>query len=259
MLFITSMRRKRLKAAPFPPDWERILERDVPLYGRVPESDREELRSHIKVFLAEKVFEGGGGFTITDRVRLVIAMPACLLLLHRDTDYYPGLSSIVVYEGEYLAPLSEMDEAGIVTEGIDRRSGEYSRDGAVVLSWEDVVAEGIDVHESYNVVLHEFAHQLDAEDGVTSGEPFLSRRAPRSLAESLEREYLLHRRHVRRGRPTTVDPYGAESLAEFFAVATESFFENGFSLRLNHPHLYSELMRYYRQDPAEWPDSPAAI
>lgn len=255
MLFITAMRRKRLKSAPFPPDWQRILERDIPLYGRLPESDRQELRTHILVFLAEKVFEGGGGFSITDEVRLAVAAPACLLLLHRDTDYYPGLSSIIVYPGEYLAPLSELDEAGIVTEGIDRRSGEYSQDGAVVLSWEDVVAEGIDVHASYNVVIHEFAHQLDAEDGITSGESFLSRHVHSSLADTLQREFLLHKREVRRGRPTTLDPYGAESVAEFFAVVTECFFENGLSLRLHHPHLYSELTRYFRQDPAEWPDA----
>ena len=116
-----------------------------------PEGDRyvmtqSELESHIQVFLAEKHFEGKGGLTMSDEVRVTIAAQACLLLLHRRTDYYPGLHSIVVYPGEYLAPYREVDEWGIVTEGRDCRSGESCPEGALVLSWEDVVAEGLDVH-----------------------------------------------------------------------------------------------------------------
>lgn len=250
MLFFTEFRRRRLKCRPFPYEWVAILDREVELYGRLPEADRVELQGHIQVFLAEKSFEGGGGFAVTDTVRLVVAAQACLLLLHRDAAYYPGLSSIIVYPDEYLAPLLEVDEAGIVTEGTDRRSGEFVREGALVLSWADVTREGLEVHDAYNVVLHEFAHQLDAEEGVTV-EPVSGGRFT-GLYEVLEREWRNLKRDARRGRNTVLDPYGAENLAEFFAVATEAFFETPSPFRAAHPELYQELADFYRQDPAGW-------
>jgi MtfA peptidase len=255
MLLITEMRRKRLKCAPFPPAWELLLEARVPLYGSLPEQDRVELKGAIQVFLAEKSFEGCGGFVITDEVRLTVAAQACLLLLHRETDFYPGLSSIVIYPREYLAPQADVDESGVVTEWTDLLSGESSRVGAIVLSWEDVMAEGLETHETYNVVLHEFAHQLDAEDGITSGAPLLSRRsASRRLREELEHGYQRLKGEVLHGRTTVLDPYGEESLEEFFAVATECFFMRPLSLMLWDFALFTELVRYYRQNPGEWKD-----
>jgi len=254
MLLITASRRKRLRSQPFPPGWERILEREVPLYDSLPTADREELKGHIQVFLAEKQFEGAGGLTMTDTVRVVIAAQACLLLLHRETDYYPGLSSIVVYPDEYLAPFEEMDEAGVVTTGTDRRSGESWEQGTLVLSWEDVQMAGVDGEGAYNVVLHEFAHQLDAEDGITDGAPFFPRRAAvMHWQRTLEAEYERFKEEAGRERPPVLDPYGAESPAEFFAVATEAFFENPRGLKEHHLALYEELGRYFRQDPAAWP------
>ena len=254
MLLITRMRRERLKGRPFPAGWPGILEETAPLYRRLPLPDREELHGHMQVFLGEKNFEGAGGMAISDRVRITITAQACLLLLHRQTDYYPGLSSIVVYPGEYSAPYRDVDEWGIVTEGADCRSGETCRDGALVLSWEDVAADGIDVHPGYNVVLHEFAHLLDAEEGLTTGTPLLARHAPsRSWGETLRIEFEQLRSDAARNRPTLLDPYGAESLEEFFAVATEAFFEIPQPFRERHPDLYGELSRFYRQDPASWP------
>lgn len=257
MLLITEMRRTRLKSAPFPPAWEQLLERRVSFYGRLPEQDRVELKGAIQVFLEEKSFEGCGGFVVTDEVRLTVAAQACLLLLHRETDFFPGLSSIVIYPGEYLAPQTDVDESGVVTEWTDLLSGESNRVGTVVLSWEDVMAEGLETHAAYNVVLHEFAHQLDAEDGITSDAPLLSRRfGKRSLMEALEQGYQRLKDEVLNGRATVLDPYGAESMEEFFPVATESFFMRPLSLRLWYFDLYTELARYYRQNPAQWKDMP---
>lgn len=254
MLLITDMRRKRLKNQSLHPAWLSVMERNVSLYRRLPGEDREELHGHLQVFLAEKNFEGKGGLTMSDEVRVTIAAQACLLLLHRRTDYYPGLYSIVVYPGEYLAPYLEVDEWGIVTEGRDRRSGESCREGALVLSWEDVLAEDLDVPPGYNVVLHEFAHQLDAEDGITNGVTLLPKRSRcRIWEETLNHEFERLREDTENGRPTVLDPYGAESPGEFFAVATETFFENPHRLRDRHPELYGTLAGYYRQDPAEWP------
>ena len=252
MLFITKLRRNRLKNRPVPPAWEKWLER-VPLYRRLPAHDRKELKGHIQVFLAEKSFEGCGGFEMTDEARLTVAAQASILLLHRETDYFPGLSSILIYPDEYLAPLQEVDEIGVVTEWTDRLSGESCREGSIVLSWKDVTLKGPDVHEAYNVVLHEFAHQLDTEGGITSGAPHPagpSRR--RTLAEVLERGLLRLKHDLARGRATVLDPYGEESLEEFFAVATECFFERPLSLRNWDSELFLELSGYYRQNPAEW-------
>lgn len=259
MLLITEMRRKRLKSRPFPTAWLSVMERHVSLYRRLPAADRQELEGHLQVFLAEKSFEGKGGMAITDQVRVTVAAQACILLLHRRTDYFPGLSSVIVYPGEYLAPHLEVDEWGIVTEGTDRRTGESCPEGALVLSWEDVLAEEIDVHPGYNVVLHEFAHQLDAEEGITSGAPLLGKRSRHGMWQgTLQNEFERLREDDEHGRPTVLDPYGAESPEEFFAVATEAFFETPLPLRERHPELYGELAGYYRQNPAGWPgETPA--
>src|SRR5919197_3370275 len=218
MLFFTGARRNRLKKQPFPPDWRRVLERGVPLYRRLGAEDREELHGHIQVFIAEKQFEGGEGFRVTDEARVIIAAQACLLLLHRETDYFPGLSSVVVYPGEFVVPLSEADEGGIVTEGEDVRSGESWVQGTLVISWEDVLLGGRKGYEDYNVVIHECAHQLDAEEGITSGAPLLGKRR-RMWERVLAQEFERLRDDDAHGRPTVLDPYGAESPEEFFAVA----------------------------------------
>jgi Mlc titration factor MtfA (ptsG expression regulator) len=253
MLLFTTLRRKRLKNQPFPSTLRSFIERNVPLFNSLPEDDRQELQGHIQVLQAEKHFEGQGGLTMSDEIRVTISAQACFLLLHRETDYFPGLSSIVVYPGEYLAPYLETDECGIVTEGTDRRSGEACREGTLVLSWEDVVGDGLDVHEGYNVVIHEFAHQIDAEEGLTSP-PLLGRRAGfRNLKEVLARACAQLEADARLGRPTVLDPYGAANPAELFAVATESFFQTPRPLRESNPHRYAELVRFYRQNPAEWP------
>ncbi len=252
MFLITGVRRKRLMNRPFPLLWEKALE-NVPLYKRLPEEDRRELKGLIQVFLAEKNFEGCGGFVITDEVRLPIAAQACILLLHRKPRFYPGLSSIIIYPDEYCAPFRDVDESGVVTEWTDRLSGESRQEGSIVLSWKDVTGEGLKLREAYNVVLHEFAHQLDAEDGITAGAR-LAEDAGQSCAmfEILEQAHRRLRYDVRRGRVTALDPYGEESLEEFFAVATELFFERPTALRVWDSGLFAGLVRYYRQNPAEW-------
>src|SRR5690606_32830266 len=139
--------------------------------------DRRELRGHIRVFLAEKHFEGCGGLTLTDEIEVTIAAQACLLLLHRETDYYPRLITILVYPSTYVAHAREPIGGGMVIEGEVARLGEAWKDGVVVLAWDDVLAGASDLHDGHNVVLHEFAHQLDQEDGTADGAPVLGRRS----------------------------------------------------------------------------------
>ena len=252
--WLRERRRSRLRQRPFPKEWEAILERDVPLYRRLAETDRDELKRHIRVFLAEKRFEGAGGLAITDEIRVAIAAHACVLLLHRTTDYYPGLYTIIVYPGAYVAARTVREPMGIVTERTDTRLGESSPRGAVVLSWDAVEVAASDVGDCRNVVLHEFAHQLDGEDGSVEGAPALPDRSRYvAWARILGREYERLRRDTALGRKTVLDRYGATSPAEFFAVTTECFFTRPELLKARHPELYAELQQYYQQDPVVQP------
>lgn len=248
--FFERRRRERIRAEPFPAEWRAILERRFPLYGRLAPEDRSELEGHVQVFLREKSFEGAGGLEITDEVRVTVAAQACVLLLHRDTDYYPRMRSVVVYPAAYVAE-HRSAAGGIVTEGRQTRLGESWSSGAVVLSWSDVRAGARDLRDGHNVVFHEFAHQLDLEDGGVDGVPELEGgSAYRAWARVFSAEYLELRADAKRGRRSVLDDYGATDPAEFFAVATEAFFEKPLALRRKHPELYAELAAFYRQDPA---------
>jgi Mlc titration factor MtfA (ptsG expression regulator) len=240
-------RATRLKESPFPDQWLDLLVRNVPLYRRLSAADQEELRGHVQLFLAGKRFEGCNGLEMNDEVRVTIAAQACLLLLHRESGYFPGVSSIVVYPDEYVAPWQETDENGIVVEGEECRSGEYVGNGALVLSWQDVLMAGADDEGAYNVIIHEFAHQIDDECGLSNGS------GDEGLRCALERGFHQLQHAAAHRRPSLFDPYGAESRVEFFAVATECFFENPRPFKAQHPDLYGEMSRFFCQDPAIWP------
>src|SRR3954470_8128389 len=248
--FFRRRRRDRLRSAPLTASWIEIIDKNVPLCKRLSEADRRELYGHIQVFLAEKYFEGCGGLELDDEIKVTIAAQACLLLLHRDTDYYPRLVTILVYPAAYLANSVEPMGAGVVLEGQEIRLGEAWKTGVVVLSWDDVRDGSLALRAGRNLVLHEFAHQLDMEDGAADGTPLLDRRQRRAWAEILGGEDARLRRDCVLGRSTVLDKYGATDPAEFFAVATECFFETPERLRRRHPGLYGQLRAFYRQDPA---------
>lgn len=248
-------RRKRLREREFPAEWRAILERRLPYYRCLPAADRRELEGHIQVFLAEKWFEGCAGFVVTDEVRVLIAAQACVLLLHRETDYYPGMRTVLVYPEMYLSNGRSVGPAGVVSEGPMWRRGESwytpGAGGPVVLSWRDVQAGAADVHDGFNVVFHEFAHQLDGESGAVEGTPALEDRAQfEAWSRVMAREFGALVDDLRNNRPTLLQPYGATNPAEFFAVATECFFERPRELRARHPELYQQLAAFYKQDPA---------
>jgi Mlc titration factor MtfA (ptsG expression regulator) len=245
-------RRRRLQAQAFPASWAEILEHHVPYYRLLPDADQKELQAHIRVFLAEKNFEGCGGLEMTDAIKVTIAAQACILLLHRKTDYYPGLYSILVYPNAFVVKAYQELAPGFWVEGHQIHLGESWQRGALVLAWDHVWANATDVHDGHNVVLHEFAHQLDTEDGKADGAPILQHRSLYvAWARILGRDYQRLREDAAQDRPSLLDPYGATDPAEFFAVATECFFEKPSEMRLRHPELYRELQLYYQQDPAE--------
>jgi len=251
---LTNRRRAKLRAQPVPAAWLTIIQRNVGIFQRLPPADRAELLGHVQVFLAEKHFEGAGGLELTDEIRVTIAAQACILLLHRDTDYYPNLTSIIVYPTAYVAEQTAPIGGGIWEEGEQGRFGETGQNlGALVLAWDEAKRGAQLPADGANVVLHEFAHQLDFEDGVTDGTPALATNAAYAAwARVMSAEFELLRKADDSGTPTLLDKYGATNHAEFFAVITEAFFERPRALRARHPELYAEMQQFFEQDPVQY-------
>jgi Mlc titration factor MtfA (ptsG expression regulator) len=247
-------RRERLRAAPFPAAWRRILRQRVPQVRRLPGALQRELKRQIMVFVAEKDFVGCGGFVIDDEVRVTIAAQACLLTVNQPRrDYYPALRRILVYPGPFFVNRSIPDAYGIVAEQRAVMVGESWSQGRVVLSWPDVVAGAAIADDGRNVVIHEFAHQLDQETGHANGAPLLpSRHSYAAWSSVLGDAYARLREDLAWGRPTLIDAYAATSPAEFFAVVSEVFFEQPDRLASVEPALYGELRDFYKIDPASW-------
>jgi hypothetical protein len=246
-----SKRRAALRETPLSDEQRAVVRRNVPYVERLTEDDLGELAGHIRVFLAEKNFEGCGGLTLTDEMKLTIAAQACILLLHRETDYYPDVASILVYPSAYIVRNTRERLGDLVVVGDQTRVGESWVRGVVILSWDAVERGASNASDGHNVVLHEFAHQLDAEDGQMDGVPELGTRALYSAwARALGTEYRELLDKVASHERSDIDTYGATNPAEFFAVVTEAFFERATQLKKKHPELYDVLHDFYRQDPA---------
>ena len=254
-----SRRRARLRAKPAPPEWRAILEHNLPIFTRLSPQDQTELLGHTQVFLAEKHFEGVGGLELTDDIRVTIAGQACLLLLHRKTDYYPDLISIVVYPSGYTAREERHIGGGVWEEGGEDRLGHTGRKlGALVLAWDAVRRGAAAPDDGENLVLHEFAHQLDFENQSSDGTPALETHGDYlAWARVMSAEFNALRNAANAGEPTLIDNYGTTNPAEFFAVITEAFFEQPRALKRKHPELFAQLQRFYRQDPTTYSAEPA--
>jgi Mlc titration factor MtfA (ptsG expression regulator) len=226
----------------------------VAFYATLSSEEQAELRALIQVFVAEKSWEAHGGLEMTDEIRVTVAAQACLLLLRLDADFYPRLRSILVYPSSYVPQRVERWAHGHLEPPPAVHLGESWSSGVVVLAWDSVRAGAADAGDGSNVVFHEFAHQLDQEAGSSDGVPLLEHPSTyRAWGRVLEQELARLRTDTERGRPSVLDEYGATDRAEFFAVATEAFFERPHALRERHPALYEELRRFFGQDPAERP------
>lgn len=270
--WLTERRRKRIRARPFPAEWRDILKRRVPYVRTMPADLQLQLKAHIQVFLAEKAFIGCDGLEITDEIRVTVAAQACLLILNRRSFYYPELRQILVYPGSFVVKREHTDGAGIKHSGRQVLAGESWSNGQVVLSWDNTLQGAAVPDDGNNVVIHEFAHQLDQEKGAATGAPLLARRAHyRRWSQVLNDEYrALQARRTFRGERIVnphvdetaeavtpeQDPlfsdYGATDPAEFFAVISEVFFERPARMAREHTALYQELSRFYRLDPLTW-------
>jgi Mlc titration factor MtfA (ptsG expression regulator) len=226
----------------------------MPAFARLPVDLQLQIKKHIQVLVAEKPFIGCAGLVITDEVRVLIAAQAALLLLHRPAGYFANLRQILVYPGAFVVERSQPDELGLTHETRRALSGESWEQGQILLSWDDVLAGAADPADGHNVVIHEFAHQLDQERGRANGAPWLGRREGYvNWARVLSGEYAALQRQLARGEaPPVIDAYAATSPAEFFAVVSEHFFEQPAALAAAHPALYAEFARCYRTDPLAW-------
>lgn len=246
-------RRRLLREHPFPAAWRAILQRNVPQFRRLPADLQLQLKKHIQVFLAEKHFTGCDGQQITDEVRVTIAAQACLLLLNQPTHYFPKLRQVLVYPGAFVVERLRPEPSGVLQDTRQALSGESWTHGQVILSWQDALEGAAIADDGRNVVIHEFAHQLDQDKGYANGAPWLPARSRyASWSRVLGEEFRRLQERSATGEPTLMSAYGASDPAEFFAVASEVFFEQPQHLAEQHPELYAELAGFYRVDPRGW-------
>jgi hypothetical protein len=245
-------RRQRLRATPLPAAARALLHSRLALYRRVPDGLRPRLDALISEFVGDKEFIGCQGLTVTDEMRYVIAAQASLLLLGRNDLGYDHLRSVLLYPSQFIVPEVWHDDDGVVQEDERVLAGQAGGPGNIVLSWEDV-EQGGHGDDGYNVVVHEFAHYLDEDEGAMNGAPPLAGAAHyERWAEVFQHEFDSLRADADGGRDTFLDPYAAQDEAEFFAVVSETFFETPHELAARHPALYRELVSFYRLDPAAW-------
>lgn len=240
--------RRELLAQPFPAAWTAILD-GLPFYRALDERGQQRIRDDLRVLIAEKEWEGCGGLELTDEIQVTIAAQASLLLLAIEHEYFADVHSILVYPSAYRT-MPQQDAAGVVRPG-QANLGEAWQRGPVIVSWDAAKGGAVDPKDGHNLVLHEFAHKLDMRDGLADGTPPLQGRAGlRDWVQTMTAEFRNLRDAAANGRATVLDHYGATNPAEFFAVATECFFEKSKQLQRRHPQLYAVLQDYYRQDPA---------
>lgn len=248
--WLRERRRKKILSGAFPERWRRAIRESVSAYDSLTEAERAKLEQDVRLLVAEKSWEGARGVRISAVMKAVIAAQAGLLVLNRSVDDFRRLHTILVYPSAYRAKHKRV-EAGIVVEGDSGVLGESWPAGTVVLSWEDAREGGRFGSDGRNLVLHEFAHQLDMADHVVDGTPVLDdRKEYARWVEVMTTEFNALRKGLGRGGTDILDAYATTSEAEFFAVATEVFFERPAELMARHPALYGVLRDYYRQDPA---------
>jgi MtfA peptidase len=227
--------------------WRNVVSRFAFLRTLTP-AEQERLRDMTQRFVARKQISGAAGLQLTDKMRMVIAAQACLLILNLGLDYYRGWVEVIVYPGDFMPRHEYTDEDGVVHVTREPMQGEAWLQGPVILSWEAVQSG---VEEGVNVVLHEFAHKLDMLNGEPNGFPPLHEDMSREAwIGDFSRAYQDFCARVDRGEETAVDPYAAENPAEFFAVLSEVFFETPQVLKRSYSEVYRQLSRFYRQDPA---------
>lgn len=244
--------RAEVIAHEFPEPFHELILKRVPCATLLDDGELKKLEALVRIFNSEKTFEGAGGLEISEEMRVIVAARACLLLLHRielDEPLYADLETVVVYPSTYRARVTER-QGYVMVEGEQQRLGESWQSGVVVLSWDAVQSGAANPGDGHDVVLHEFAHQLDAEDGAMDGTPELGALERYSVWGKIAgAEYAALLDDVEHHRKTSIDAYGATNAPEFFAVVVEQFFEKPSALARRHAELYEQLAGVFRFDP----------
>ncbi len=251
VFWIDDQRRREILTHPFPADWLKLLRKNVHHYSLLSEEERTKLRNAVQIFVAEKRWEGCRSLVVTDEMKVTIAGHACLLTLGMEKNYYPRVKTILIYPKGFRVP-RDRQETDIPIEGETMPVlGQSWQRGPVILSWEDIMNSGNGPGAPENLVIHEFAHQLDMQGGPADGTLSLSsRKLQKKWRRVMKVEYDRLVEESSEGRVSLLDHYGATSEVEFFAVASECFFEQPVEMKRQHPQLYEVLSRFYRQDPA---------
>ena len=247
---IRRWRRKRILASAAIPEalWRDALEA-LPFLAVYTEPELARLRERVVLFLSDKSIVGARGFAVTPLMRVMIAVQACVLTLNLDPGLYDGWESVVVYPDEFVTDLEYEDEIGVVHRRNEPLAGEAMPGGPVALSWPDV--EGDWSATGMNLVIHEFAHKIDMRSGEANGCPPLPpEMPPRRWQRTMMTAYEHFQSRVQDGEETAIDPYAADSPAEFFAVLSEVFFADPSLLQGEYPSVYRLFAWFYRQDPA---------
>jgi MtfA peptidase len=251
--WLRSRRRKRILVEPFSPEWSKTLERNVYHFRQLNKTQREKVRRDLQIVVAEKNWEGCGGLQITDEIKVTIAGQIAILVLGFDGQYFDAVQSILVYPNAYIAKGTTINRAGVVMQGDSTREGEAWYGGPVIVSWADALSNGKGPG-GHNLVIHEFAHQLDMLNGRhADGVPLIdSPEFAQHWIAVCEREYSQLCSDCEQGHRTVFDCYGTTNAAEFFAVATEAFFEKPGGFRRHHSELFDLFCDFYGVDPLEF-------
>ena len=249
--WLRNRRRRKLAQSPFPTEWLGIIHRNCRHFATLTPTEQTRLLRDVHWFLDEKSIEVSLGLSLTDEMRVTVAAHASLLGLGLAAPPFDRLITVILQPEIYVGTKIQRETSGLELHSQEQRLGEAQRNGPVLLSWRDVVRQCRDEPDGRNVILHEFAHLLDMADADADGIPPLETEEQyRTWLDVTRIEYRRLVRHAEHGRHTLLDWYGATNEAEFFAVATETFFEQPVEMQKLHPGLYDVLRAFYKQDPA---------
>lgn len=254
------LRRARIRRQPFAPHWRETLRRRMPAFAQLPADVQMRLKKQAQVLMAETPFIGCAGLQVTDEMRVLVCVQAALLRLRPGHGHFDKLRQVLIYPGAFAVQRSSADAAGLVREERHALVGESWQQGQVILSWADVLQGAAHPGDGRNVVLHEFAHQLDQANGVANGAPWLpgtQRRA--AWAQVMAAEFQALQQHLASAEPGLIEVYAATNPAEFFAVLSELYFEKPLELAQQRPALYAQLRGFYGVDPLAWLGTTATL
>lgn len=252
-MFDTSKKWSQARSLNFSEEDRRILTISFPPYLFLSPPEKERLNLKINYFLLHKRIEAIGGLKLNKEMRLLIAAHACLIITNMELDdIYPGLKNIYVMEGSYIEKNNPVNPyAGLPLHS--PRLGESWKRGPIILSWDSVEQIINYSPKKHNLIIHEFSHHLDQQDGYFDGTPKLQTPLQfQHWANVMGKEFLALRGRVSHQQRTDIEAYGATNEAEFFAVCSEYFFTDPLGLVTKHPEIFQIYLNYFKIDPRKW-------